>query len=90
MLAQLITARGYGRIQANAQLAEVWKAAVGTALAPHTRPFRLRRGVLEISVSNSTVIQELNFEKQRILADLQARSANLGIRDLRFRIGDVK
>lgn len=90
MLAQLITARGYGRIQANAQLAEVWKAAVGTALATYTRPFRLRRGVLEISVSNSTVIQELNFEKQRILADLQARSANLGIRDLRFRIGDVK
>lgn len=89
VLAQLITARGYGRIQATADFTAAWQAAAGEALAKYTRPGRLRRGVLEITVSNSTVVQELTFQKQRILAKLQAEHADARIRDIRFRIGSV-
>jgi predicted nucleic acid-binding Zn ribbon protein len=89
VLAQLITARGYGRIQADADFSAAWQAAAGEALAPYTCPGRLRRGVLEITVSNSTIIQELTFRKQHILAELREQIPDARIRDLRFRIGAI-
>ncbi|MEX2308167.1 MAG: DUF721 domain-containing protein [Pirellulales bacterium] len=89
MLAQLITARGYGRIQADADFADAWQSIVGPSLGKYTQTGRLRRGQLEITVSNSTVIQELTFQKQRLLADLQAQVPDARIRDLRFRIGAI-
>lgn len=89
VVAQLITARGYGRIQANANFAAAWQTAVGPALAKYTHAGRLRRGVLEITVSNSMTIQELTFQKQDILKKLQAELPDAKIRDLRFRVGAV-
>jgi predicted nucleic acid-binding Zn ribbon protein len=89
VLAQLITARGYGRIQADADFAAAWQAAAGDVLARYTCPGRLRRGVLEITVSNSTIVQELTFQKQRILSELQEQLPDARIRDLRFRIGVI-
>jgi hypothetical protein len=90
VVAQLITARGYGRIHADSEIQAAWRAAAGDSLARFTRPGRVRRGQLEISVGNSTVVQELTFEKQRILAALQAEIPHARIRDLRFRIGSVE
>ena len=89
VLAQLITARGYGRIQADADFTAAWQKAAGHALARFTRPGRLRRGQLEVTVGNSTILQELTFEKQNILAALQAALPDAKIRDLRFRLGPV-
>ena len=89
VLAQLITARGYGRIQADADFADAWRIAAGETLARYTRPGRLRRGQLEITVSNSTIVQELTFQKERILAELQAQAPDARIRALRFRIGTI-
>jgi predicted nucleic acid-binding Zn ribbon protein len=86
VLAQLITARGYGRIQADGEIHTAWQTAAGVTLARFTRPGRVRRGQLEITVTNSTIVQELTFEKQRILAALQAEVPQARIRDLRFRI----
>jgi predicted nucleic acid-binding Zn ribbon protein len=90
VLAQLITARGYGRIQADADFAAAWQAAAGETLARYTLPGRLKRGVLEITVSNSTIVQELSFQKQRILAELQKQLPDARIHNLRFRIGAIK
>jgi predicted nucleic acid-binding Zn ribbon protein len=89
VLAQLITARGYGRIQADANFAGAWQTAVGPALAKYTLPGRLRRGVLEITVTNSMTVQELTFQKQQVLAKLQSQLPDARIRDLRFRIGSI-
>jgi predicted nucleic acid-binding Zn ribbon protein len=90
VLAQLITARGYGRIQADADFAAAWQAAAGQALAKFTRPGQIRRGMLEVTVANSTIVQELTFQKQRILATLQAALPDARLRDLRFRLGSVE
>ncbi len=89
MLAQLITTRGYGRIQATADFTAAWRAAAGETFAPYTLPGRLKRGVLEVTVSNSTVIQELTFKKQQILAALREQLPDARIRDVRFRIGSI-
>lgn len=89
VLAQLITARGYGRIQADADFAAAWQAAAGEALGRFSRPGRLRRGQLEVTVTNSTIVQELTFQKQQILAALQTQLPDARIRGLRFRIGAI-
>jgi predicted nucleic acid-binding Zn ribbon protein len=89
VLAQLITARGYGRIQANADFTAAWQQAAGPELARFTRPGQIRRGQLEVTVANSTIVQELTFQKERILATLQAALPDARIRDLRFRLGPV-
>ena len=89
VLAQLITARGYGRIQADADFTAAWRAAAGDTFAPYTLPGRLKRGVLEVTVVSSIVIQELTFKKQQILADLQKQLPDARIRDVKFRIGTI-
>ena len=89
ILAQLITARGYGRIQADADFTAAWQIAVGPALAKYTQPGRLRRGVLEITVANSMTIQELTFQKQQVLTKLQTELPDAKVRDMKFRVGSI-
>jgi predicted nucleic acid-binding Zn ribbon protein len=89
VVAQLLTKRGYGRIEANEQLAEAWAAAAGEPLATYSRPGKLRRGALEVLVTNSTIVQEFTFHKQRILAELGRKMPDAKIRDLRFRVGQI-
>ncbi len=89
VLAQLITKRGYGRIQSTRDFTTVWQAAVGPTLSPFTQPGTLKRGKLEVTVTNSAVIQELTFQKRQILAELNRQLPDAKITDLRFRIGQI-
>jgi predicted nucleic acid-binding Zn ribbon protein len=89
VLAQLINTRGYGRIQANTDFTTAWQQAAGATIAKYTRPGRLRRGTLEVTAGNSTIIQELTFQKQQILAQLQTALPDAKIRDIRFRVGSI-
>ena len=41
-----------------------WREAAGPLAAKYTRPGQLRRGTLEVVVANSTLVQELGFQKQ--------------------------
>jgi predicted nucleic acid-binding Zn ribbon protein len=70
-------------------LTAAWQRAAGETFAPYTLPGRLKRGVLEVTVTNSTVIQELTFQKQQILASLREQCPDATIRDLKFRIGTI-
>jgi predicted nucleic acid-binding Zn ribbon protein len=89
VLAQLITAKGYGRIQASADFSAAWQAAVGDALAKYSLPGRIRRSVLDVTVANSMVVQELTFQKHDILKRLQAEFPDAKLRDLKFRVGKI-
>lgn len=88
VLAELFALRGYARVAADEQLGAHWAAAAGSLAAEHTRVRACRRGVLEILVDSSALLQELaTFRKATLLAELQARLPEHGIRDLRFRVG---
>lgn len=89
VLAQLLNKRGYGRIAANEKLAEAWTAAAGESLAAASRPGKLSRGTLEITVTNSTIMQEFTFHKHQILAELGRTLPDAKIRNLRFRVGQI-
>jgi predicted nucleic acid-binding Zn ribbon protein len=91
-LSELFALRGYARVQADTQLQEVWDAAAGSQIAPHTKTAGISRGVLQVGVANAALLAELTaFHKPAILKKLQEQHPELRIRDLKFRLhSDLK
>jgi predicted nucleic acid-binding Zn ribbon protein len=90
ILGRLFTARGWGRRQERLRVEEAWAEAVGPAAAGQTRVGALRRGVLEVVVGNSVLMQEIaHFQKRRLLEEVRRRLPGTRIHDLRFRAGVV-
>ena len=89
VLAQVVQKRGYAQVRQAGQWNDAWAAAAGEAFVRVTEVGTLRRGVLEVTAANSLVMQELSFEKERILAQLQTTLPDAGIKNLRFRVGRI-
>jgi predicted nucleic acid-binding Zn ribbon protein len=89
VIAQLVQRRGYAQVRSGGEWNQAWREAAGEAFAAVTEVGLLRRGVLEVTAANSLVVQELGFEKERILAALQAACPSAGLKRLRFRVGQV-
>ena len=85
---QLMARRGYGQIIGSEQIREAWSEIAGP-IAPHCVPGNLKRGVLEIIVRNSAVMQELTFRKRQLIDDLANQFSEQTINDLRFRVGTI-
>ena len=90
VLSELMARRGYARVQSGATYDAAWREAAGPLAAKYTRVGLLRRGSLEVVVANSTLIQELGFQKHALLKSLAALLPNEGIENLRFRVGNVE
>ena len=89
VLAQLITARGYGRIQADANFADAWQAAAGEPSPNTPAPAASAAASSKSPSPTRSIIQELTFQKQQILAELKPQLPDAKIRDLRFRVGSI-
>lgn len=89
VLSQLLSKRGYAQIQTASTCDAAWREAAGAKIAGDTRPGNVKRGVLEVLVRNSSVLQVLAFEKSRILKSLTKLLPDHQIRDLRFRVGSL-
>ena len=85
----LMTRRGYARVQTASQWQTAWCEAAGKELAKDSRAGNVRRGVLEVFVRNSAVVQELTFGKRRLIKELTRLNPGQKIRDIRFRIGPI-
>ncbi len=90
VVSRLMARRGYGAEKAAALSQQAWQAAVGQALAMHSRPGRSCGGVLEVIVANSMIMQELTFQKQAILEQLKQQLPEMKWHDLRFRVGQLQ
>jgi len=89
VLAQLIARRGYAREQSSAALETAWRESAGEQFAAVTRAGALRRGTLEVLVSNNLLAQELGFQTDELIVRLQKLSPETKITKLRFRVGSV-
>ena len=89
ILSELVARRGFARIQSAEALETAWRQAAGPLAAQYTRVATIRRGVLEVIVANSTLVQELGYQKLDILAALQQLLPDEGIKCLRFRVGNI-
>lgn len=89
-MGSLLAARGYGRLHAQAALEAAWEQAVDEPTRNQTRLGGLHRGVLSITVTHPTLLEELAaFQKPRILAALRQALPDATIRDLKFRVGPI-
>jgi predicted nucleic acid-binding Zn ribbon protein len=87
VLSALMARKGYAQVQSALAIADAWEEAAGKKLSVASRAGNLRKGVLEVTVLNSAVMQELTFRKRQLLASLTKLLPDQGIKDLRFRIG---
>ena len=89
ILSELMARRGFARVQSGAAYEAAWREAAGALAAEYTSVGALRRGKLEVVVANSTLMQELLFQKSDLLKNLAQLLPDEGIQDLRFRLGAV-
>ncbi|RMG02420.1 MAG: DUF721 domain-containing protein [Planctomycetota bacterium] len=87
ILAQETARLGLGRVKAVRRLELVWARLVGSPLDEFTQPGSVRRGTLEVLVAASVIMHELSFRKPELIARLQEEVPEMGIQDIRFRIG---
>lgn len=90
VLSEVMARRGYARVQSAAAYDTAWREAAGPLTAKYTRPGSLRRGTLEVVVANSTLVQELGFQKHTLLESLTGLLPDEGIENIRFRVGSIE
>ncbi|MGE0756379.1 MAG: DUF721 domain-containing protein [Pirellulaceae bacterium] len=88
VLSRLLARRGYAQVQDASQWREVWTQAAGR-LASRTRTGKFQRGTLEIVVENSATLQELTFQKKKLIARINELVPQLKLKDLRFKVGEL-
>jgi len=89
ILSELMARRGYARVQSARAYETAWREAAGELAARYTRVGALRRGTLEVIVMNSTLVQELTFQKPTLLKLLARLLPDERLQDLRFRVGTL-
>src|SRR5436189_6443582 len=70
VMGQLLAKKGYGQVQAAKTCSSAWQEAVGSRFAIDTCCGSIRRGVLEVTVRNSLVLQERTFLKIQLVTPL--------------------
>lgn len=71
-------------------MAEIWQGAAGKAAAIHTRPVSFRKAVLMMHVDDSGWLYELTIKKKELLKKLDGKFKGKKLKDIRFRIGEIK
>jgi Dna[CI] antecedent, DciA len=91
ILCELIAKRGYGRLLAREMLENAWNTAIGRTYYRQTQVGEIRRGVLNVTVAHSSLLEELAaFRKAMLLAALQSSDLGKEIRDIQFQVGPVE
>jgi len=89
ILGRVFTLHKFGRRSERLHLEQTW-AEVAGPYAEQSRVGSFQRGVLEIIVGNSVVLQELaQFHKKKLLTELKKRLSGSPPAELRFRVGEL-
>lgn len=67
-----------------------WEEVVGAQAAAHSRPVSLRRSRLAVNVDDSGWLYELTLKKKDVITELEGRLKGRRLKDIRFRIGEVR
>ncbi len=86
VMRKLLAEKDYASLQSSQTLVDAWQSIAGERLAKVTRLGKVTRGILLVEVANSLALQDIHFEKPRLLKALQAQFPELKLTDLRFRI----
>ncbi|MFK5927154.1 MAG: DUF721 domain-containing protein [Desulfuromusa sp.] len=85
LLQQILGQPGIGEQITRHQAWLVWDQLVGEQIAARARPFKLRKGVLEVQVDHPVWMQQLQLMKPQILEKIDAKIPDAGITDIYLR-----
>lgn len=81
---------GLGQRVRVARIAQDWERIVGSKIARHCAPVSVKGKILVVNVDSSVWLSELTrFFKDKMLEQIRGEPGGEGIKDVRFRIGDV-
>ena len=86
LVSRLMARTGYDRQQAAGGIEAAWLEVAPESFRGASQPGLVRRGVLELFVSHSALVQEMGFHKRELLARLAALLPQEGITDIRCRV----
>jgi predicted nucleic acid-binding Zn ribbon protein len=86
VLNRLLARQGYNQQQAESSLAAGWRKVVPPQWAGCSRVKQIQRGVLEVVVANSAVLQQLTFQQAPLLRAIQQELPEKKIKQIRFRL----
>ena len=87
VVGQVLADLGLEAAQDAFRIGEVWEQAVGSDVARHCRPVAVRGKVLEAEVDSSVWCQQLQMEREQLLAALREVLGDAAPSDLRLRVG---
>jgi hypothetical protein len=86
LMSRLLARTGYDREQAASGLVDAWQQVVPEHLRAASQPGLVRRGVLEVFVTHSALVQEMGFHKRQAVTRLAELVPAEGITDIRCRL----
>lgn len=89
VLSQLMARKGYAQQETKNELETTWNEVVENRWQAKTKVGAIRSGILEIVVASSAVNQHLEFQKKKLLAQMQLRLPKNNLKDLRFKVGKI-
>jgi Dna[CI] antecedent, DciA len=86
VMSRLLARTGYDQEHGVDGLAAVWQEVAPASLRGSSQAGLVRRGVLDVFVSHSALVQEMGFHKREVLARLGELAPAEGITDIRCRV----
>ena len=87
---QIVAHWGIAETQSAGELDAAWREVAGETLSDRTRVGSVCRGVCEITVENSSLLQQIVFQQRELLRQMQLKKPHFGIENLRFRVGPIR
>lgn len=85
LLQRIVRSKGLAEQSSGQELNQIWKTAAGKRVAARSHVRRLRGGVLEIGVSNGTILEELrSYLQHELLTTMQQEHPEPQIKSLKF------
>ncbi len=81
----LIEEAGWREAVASHEAVVLWPEIVGSAVARHSEALEVQNGTLVVKTKNSTWRNEIAFQKDEILVQLNERLENFEIKDIRLK-----
>ena len=72
------------------EIGNIWREAVGEKAAGHSRPISLNGAIITVNVDGSSWLYQLTTEKKEITQKLKECLGDKKIKEIRFRIGDIR
>ena len=87
ILPRVLKEVGFGRRNANEDLARAWADVAGPEVSKYTSVEGFKAGRLTVAVKAAPLFQELEtFRKEELLKGLRERLAGTNVEELRFRL----